>query len=75
MQNFESPENLYQWKCTLYGPEDTPYEGGTFHLDVRVRLNFDKSKFLSLRSQQNIPYDRQSLNFGRKSSIQTFFGV
>lgn len=34
--DLKTPENLYQWQCMLYGPKDTPFEEGKFHLDVRI---------------------------------------
>lgn len=27
--------NMYHWLATIEGPADTPYEGGTFQLDIR----------------------------------------
>ena len=27
-------EDLFRWKCLMMGPEDTPYAGGIFHLDI-----------------------------------------
>jgi len=29
--------NLFRWRALLAGPEGTPYEGGTFELDIAVR--------------------------------------
>ncbi|XP_072047215.1 ubiquitin-conjugating enzyme E2-17 kDa-like [Amphiura filiformis] len=27
-------DNLYKWKAMILGPEDTPYHGGVFYLDI-----------------------------------------
>jgi ubiquitin-conjugating enzyme E2 D/E len=32
----ESGENLFLWKCTLKGPENSPYSAGTFHLKLAI---------------------------------------
>ncbi len=28
------PENMYKWSAVIYGPSDTPYEGGIFKLNI-----------------------------------------
>ena len=28
--------NIFRWKATVQGPEDTGYEGGSFHLAIQV---------------------------------------
>ena len=35
-----SAESLFKWAATIAGPPDTPYEGGTFRLDVVVPANY-----------------------------------
>ena len=27
-------DNLFEWKCTILGPKDTPYKGGLFYLKI-----------------------------------------
>ena len=36
----EKGENLYYWKGTLLPPNDTPYGGGTFHLDIHFPTDY-----------------------------------
>lgn len=31
-----SDDNFYRWDGVIYGPEDTPYQGGVFHLDIII---------------------------------------
>ena len=33
-------DNIYEWHATLLGPEDTPYEGGVFHLALLFPSNY-----------------------------------
>ena len=32
-------EDLYKWEVIISGPPDTPYEGGTFRLEVIFQSN------------------------------------
>ncbi len=29
-------DNMFHWDATLFGPAETPYANGIFHLDVRI---------------------------------------
>jgi len=29
-------DNLRKWKGKIFGPKDTPYEGGTFIVDIEI---------------------------------------
>ena len=29
-------ETLYNWVCYLYGPEDSPFDGGIFQIKIRL---------------------------------------
>jgi peroxin-4 len=33
-------DNIHLWKCTMKGPSDTPYTGGTFDLMFKVPLDY-----------------------------------
>ena len=28
--------NLRHWKGKIFGPDDTPYDGGTFYIDINI---------------------------------------
>eukprot|EP00823_Brevimastigomonas_motovehiculus_P001478 TRINITY_DN12011_c0_g1_i1.p1 TRINITY_DN12011_c0_g1~~TRINITY_DN12011_c0_g1_i1.p1 ORF type:complete len:150 (-),score=43.89 TRINITY_DN12011_c0_g1_i1:257-706(-) len=32
----KSTDNMLEWTCTLFGPKDTPYAGGTFFLSIKL---------------------------------------
>ena len=34
------PDNLFEWKCTLTGPDDTSYKGGVFLLRIKFPDNY-----------------------------------
>ena len=29
-----NPENIHKWKAIIFGPPETPYEGGSFELEI-----------------------------------------
>jgi len=33
-------DNLFEWSAYIAGPPDTPYDGGTFELSIRVQPNY-----------------------------------
>ena len=37
-------DNLFEWKCTILGPKDTPYKGGLFYLKVIFPDNYPIGK-------------------------------
>ena len=38
-----NPSNIYEWKCSLSGPKDTPYENGLFFLKIIFPLDYTNS--------------------------------
>ena len=36
----EDPQNLFHWTATILGPDQTPYEGGTFTVDIFVPQDY-----------------------------------
>ncbi len=50
--------NFHNWRCSIKGPESTPYESGIFYLDVKLPLDYPfrppKIKFLTRIYHPNI---------------------
>jgi ubiquitin-conjugating enzyme E2 D/E len=36
-------DDYFKWKCTIFGPKDTPYAGGLFYLRVKFPNDFPNS--------------------------------
>ena len=36
--------NYYKWRATLAGPEDSPYQGGLFYIELLFPNDYPKSK-------------------------------
>ena len=39
--------NIFQWQAVMFGPGDTPWEGGTFHLLMDFTEEYPKSTVVS----------------------------
>lgn len=52
---------MFEWQCSISGPEDTPYEGGTFKLTLSLPdgypFNPPKVKFVTKVYHPNIDHD------------------
>jgi ubiquitin-conjugating enzyme E2 D/E len=33
-------DNLFEWKATIFGPKDTPYEGGIFEINISIPQDY-----------------------------------
>ena len=53
-------DNIFEWKCTILGPKDTPYSGGLFILKIKFPENYPKTKpevvFLTPIYHLNVKY-------------------
>jgi len=38
--DLENGDNLFFWKCTIKGPENSPYSAGTFHIKLAIPENY-----------------------------------
>ena len=68
-----NPNNIYEWRCTISGPVDTPFGGGLFFLkiifpkdypmtkpEVCEYLNISRSRFDDLVRDKVLPRGRSS---------------
>jgi len=59
-------ENLYKWKATITGPDNTPFEGGRFDLELEMPLEYPfkapKVKFNTKIYHPNVKSDGQLCN-------------
>ena len=39
-----NPNNIYEWRCSMLGPDDTPYSGGLFYLKIIFPKDYPNSK-------------------------------
>ena len=39
-----NPNNIYEWRCAMLGPDDTPYSGGLFYLKIIFPKDYPNSK-------------------------------
>ena len=60
LQLYPEEENFYHWLGVIKGPSDTPYENGTFELDIKVQntypINPPEITFLTKVFHPNIHY-------------------
>lgn len=74
--------NIFQWDVTIYGPSETPYEGGTFHVQVNFPADYPTSaptiKFITPIYHTNVRADGnvcflELTNWTRANSIGRLF--
>ena len=39
-----NPSNIYEWRCTISGPADTPFGGGLFYLKILFPKDYPNTK-------------------------------
>jgi ubiquitin-conjugating enzyme E2 D/E len=73
-------DNLFKWEAAIEGPEDTPFEGGTFNLDIQFpeqypakepKLTF-KTKIYhpNVGTDGNICFKGLNIDWNEKCSIR-----
>ena len=79
----KTANNLFEWVCTIHGPENTPYEGGIFHLEIKFPSDYPKKapqiRFLTKIFHPNVKQDtwKPCLNIidGDWSKVSKYYSI
>ena len=67
------PTNIMEWKCTMTGPQDTPFAGGLFYLKVKFPDNYPNSapevSFLTPIYHINVNPNAPNMNMNQTESL------